>query len=437
MAIPTSLTPVSTTSFVILTSTGSEALVNAGCPFGVYSDSSSELYSTDFLSGASDQVSFVYRKLGGDVLDIELVPANVYASMEEATLEYSYIVNMHQAKNVMSNMLGQTTGTFDQDGNLKDSQLKTDLSGSHMALKYPKFSFGYAKKIAMGVGNVIGVGGDKNVYSASFDIISEVQDYDLQSLVSGAATTGSMDFAGKIGNKRISIKKMYYKTPAAAWRFFGMYGGLNVAGDMLNYSSYGYGQYSDATTYEVVPVWEHKLQARAYEDSIYTRCSHYSYEIKNNKIRLYPKPVNTTVSPSKFWFEFTVDDDSWTIDDKNQKSDIDGVNNMNTLPFGNIPYGNINGMGKNWIRNYSLALCKEMLGQIRGKFATLPIPNNNVTLNAEQLLSQAKDEKEKLREELKKALDELTYVEVAKREADMAEAALRTQVTIPNLIFTG
>ena len=437
MSVPTVLLPISTTSFVILPSTGSTAAVNAGCSFGIYSDSTSDLYSSDFISGAVDQVSFVYHKLGGDVLDIELVPANVYSSYEEATLEYSFIVNMHQAKNVMSSMLGQTTGTFDQDGNMKTSQLKTDLSGSHIALKYPRFQFGYAKKVATGVGNAVSVGGDRIVYSASFDIVEDQQDYDLQSIVSSSALTDDVDFTGKVGNKRISIQKIYYKTPASTWRFFGIYGGLNVAGSGMNYSPYGYGQYSDSTTYEIVPVWEHKLQARAYEDNLYTRCSHYSYEIHNNKVRIYPSPSSLSVTPSKFWIDFTVETDAWSSDNGSQKTDIDGVNNANTLPFGNIPYGNINGMGKNWIRSYSLALCKEVLGQVRGKFVSLPIPNNSVTLNAEQLLGQAKEEKEKLREELKKMLDELTYVEIAKRDAEIADATLKTQATMPTLIYTG
>ena len=108
------------------------------------------------------------------------------------------------------------------------------------------------------------------------------------------------------------------------------------------------------------------------------------------------------------WVEFSVAEDAWEESDDRQHG-ADGVNNMNALPFANIPFQNINSMGKQWIRRFSLALCKEMLGQIRGKFATIPIPGESVTLNASDLLSQAKEEQEKLREELKTTLDELTY----------------------------
>ena len=61
------LNPKSTTSAVILTSTGSAANVASAVPFGIYTA------SVDFLSGASLQVNYVYKKLGGDVVDIELV----------------------------------------------------------------------------------------------------------------------------------------------------------------------------------------------------------------------------------------------------------------------------------------------------------------------------------------------------------------------------
>ena len=95
---------------------------------------------------------------------------------------------------------------------------------------------------------------------------------------------------------------------------------------------------------------------------------------------------------------------------------VNGVNNINTLPFDNIPYENINSMGKQWIRNYALALCKEMLGQIRGKFQTVPIPGESVTLNYSSLLSEAQKEKEDLRQKLTDMLKEIEYPELSQRK---------------------
>ena len=132
MAIP-SLTPSATTSAIALTSTGSAALVAAALPLGVYSG------SAQFLSGAAAQVAYTYKKLGGDVLDIELTPSNVYANYEEATLEYSYLVNLHQSKNVISDALGSATGSFDYKGEF--------TAGTGSATKYHNFTFDYYLKM--------------------------------------------------------------------------------------------------------------------------------------------------------------------------------------------------------------------------------------------------------------------------------------------------
>ncbi len=114
-----------------------------------------------------------------------------------------------------------------------------------------------------------------------------------------------------------------------------------------------------------------------------------------------------------------------------------GVNNMNTLPFDNIPYENINSMGKQWIRKYALALCKEMLGQIRGKFTTMPIPGESVTLNHAELLGQAKEEQESLRTKLMEILDSVIYKELAKNDAEMTDAAAAAFKNSPLPIFVG
>ena len=219
------------------------------------------------------------------------------------------------------------------------------------------------------------------------------------------------------------------------WRFYGYYGGLNVVGN-LNY----YGQYSDDSTFEVIPVWQNKLQAMAYEDHIYTRLSHYSYEIRNNKLRIFPKPTsNSGFGYMRFmWFDFTVDDATEPWDQEGDiYGDQQGINNMNTLPFDNLPYENINAIGKQWIRRYALALVKETLGQIRSKFATIPIPGDSVNLNGDALVTQAREEQINLKEELKTNLEEMTYAKLVERDAQIAENTVKVQEEIPLLIYQG
>mgnify|MGYP003147380018 CR=1 FL=1 len=422
--MPTNLNPKSETSAIVLTSTGSTSLVTASLPFGVYNE------STEFLSGASAQVAYTYKKLGGDVVDIELTPSNVYAAYEEAVLEYSYIINLHQGKNVLSTVLGTQTGTFDHKGGLK-----TGPTGSN--IKYPRFSLGYSSRVGDGAAAAGGFGGTTPQYSASFLPRQNVQDYDIQKIIQDASDSGvdqsgnTVDYAGKINNKRVIVTKVYYRSPRAMWRFYGYYGGVGVVG---NYSTYG--QFADDSTFEVIPTWQNKMQAIMYEDSIFTRTSHYSYELINNKIRLYPTPSYwSDGNGEKMWVKFYVDMEPYETGSFN--AGVEGVNNLNTLPFDNIPYENINAIGKQWIRNYGLALCKEMLGQIRGKFTTMPIPGESVTLNHSELLSQAKEEQQQLKDKLKEMLKEVEYPALAKSDQELTDAASNVLKVTPLGIFVG
>jgi len=394
--------------------------------------------SEDFVSGAAFQVAYVYKKLGGDVVDIELTTANVYAAYEEAVLEYSYIVNLHQSKNMLSDALGDATGTFDHMGAIKSGALSSSLGDSRVELKYPRYQFSYSKKVGDGMASVAGFGGTVRQYSASFAPKSNQQDYDLQTIIETASTDGKddggnvVDFADKVGNKRVVVTRVFYKSPRAMWRFYGYYGGINMVGNMSTY-----GMYADDSTFELVPTWQNKMQAIMYEDAIYTRTSHYSYELIDNKLKLYPNPSTWGMSEKdRIWVRFYVDSNSWD-DDGRYESGAQGVNNMNTLPFGNIPYENINAIGKQWIRKYSLALCKEMLGQIRGKFAMLPIPGESVTLNHAELLSQAKDEQQQLKDKLMEILKEMEYTALAKQDSEKADSAQATLKNSPLPIFVG
>ena len=424
------IAPISETSTVILTITGSSNKVAAACPIGAYTG------SQGFLTGASKQVDYVYKKLGGDVVDIELTPANVYAAYEEACLEYSYIVNIHQGKNSLADSLGAATGSFNEEGQLIYAD---DLSGSNVELRYPRFQYAQARKIGAAVSTVGGYGGTNRIYSASFKPATDKQDYDLQTIIETASTSGQddggrpVDFDGAVdNNQRVVVTKVYYRSPRAMWRFYGYYGGVGVVG---NYSTYG--QFADDSTFEIIPTWQNKMQAIMYEDSIYTRTSHYSYEIKDNFLRLYPTPSYWGLDDmDRVWVEFFVDQSPWEVNTRYNEGML-GINNMNTLPYNNIPYENINSMGKQWIRKYALALCKEMLGQIRGKFTTMPIPGESVTLNHAELLGQAKEEQENLRTKLMEILDSVVYKELAKNDAEMTDAAASAFKNSPMPIFVG
>tara|TARA_Y100000034_G_C6873343_1_gene399047 strand:- start:406 stop:1698 length:1293 start_codon:yes stop_codon:yes gene_type:complete len=430
MARTTQLSPASTLSAVRLPATGTIGNVSASLAFGMY------FGSEDFQAGAVDQVAYTYKKLGGDVLDLEITEGNIYAAYEDAVLEYSYIVNIHQAKNSLSSMLGGTTGSFDQDGIIKSGSINretgVELSGSDVALRFPNLEFSYARRIGDAFSTETSVGGYETVYSASIPTKIRNQDYDLQSAIAGTASSDSNSpYYGKIGNSRILVKKVYYKTPSAMWRFYGYYGGLNTVGNLQNY-----GQFADDSQFQIVPVWQNKLQSMGFEDAIYTRNSHYSYELRNNILRIFPQ--TTGVSPTKIWVEFVIRNskDAWD-EDSDRSTNTTGINNLNTLPFENIPYKSINSIGKQWIRRFALAVSKEMLGHVRSKFGSIPIPGESITLNGADLISQGKEEQSALRDELKTVLDEMTYARLAEQEAGMSDSALKVQEKVPLTIFVG
>ena len=419
--MPTNLQPASTVSAVVLPATGDVSQVADQLAYGIY--------STDpFLRGAADQVAYTYNKLGGNILDIELTPRNVYNAYEEACLEYSYMINTHQAKNVLSDMLGNNTGSFDQDGELNAYEPGLDVKPN---LKFPRFQLGYATHLGRGVSVHAGIGASQEIYSASFEAVKDQQDYDLQKLIYSASIDGSAagaPFTGSVGKSAVTIQRVYFKTPQTMWRFFGGY----PVGTVGNLSTYG--MYADDSTFELVPAWQNVLQAYQFEEDMNVRASHYSFRINDNKLRIFPIPNGT--EPEKFWVDFRVSQDAFH-EEADRKYGADGVNNMNTLPFPNVPYKHINSIGKQWIRRFALALAKETLGQVRSKLGTIPIPGNDVTLNGPALISEAKDEQNSLREELKTVLDEMVYSALAEGDAALQNSLSDVVNKIPTGIYVG
>jgi hypothetical protein len=419
--MPTNLQPASTVSALVLPATGTHSDVLTSLAYGIYTTAS-------FISGAVDQVAYVYNKLGGNVLDLEITPGNVYNAYEEACLEYSYLINTHQAKNVLSDLLGNTTGSFDEDGEFTEYDKGLGVKPN---LKFPRFQLGYATHIGRGAGLHAGVGASQQVFSASFTPRRDVQDYDLQSIIYSASidgTTGGASFTGSVGKSAVTIQKVYYKTPRASWRFFG---GVAV-GTVGNLSTYG--MYADDSTFQLVPSWQNVLQAYAYEEDMNVRASHYSFKINDNKLRIFPSPDGNW--PSKFWVDFRVSEDAFD-EGSDRKYGADGVNSMNTLPFPNVPYININSIGKQWIRRFALSLCKETLGQVRSKLASIPIPGNDITLNGPSLVSEAKEEQSSLRDELKAVLDELVYSALAAGDSALQTSVNEALGKIPHGIYVG
>jgi hypothetical protein len=428
--MPTNLQPKSTVSSMVLPATGTLTAVSTTLAYGIYTSAGlADPGVRSFLSGAVDQVAYVYNKLGGNVLDLEITPSNVYNAYEEACLEYSYLLNTHQAKNVLSDMLGNTTGSFNQDGEFTAYDKGLDVKPN---LKFPRFQLGYATHVARGASLHVPVGASQRIYSASFTSVANQQDYDLQSIIYSASVDpgnpNALPYFGKVGKSAITIQNVYYKTAGSMWQFFGGY----PVGTVGNLSTYG--MYADDSTFQLVPAWQNVLQAYAFKEDMNVRASHYSFKINNNRLRIYPTPNGGF--PRKFWFDFRVSEDAFD-QQEDRKYGADGVNNLNSLPFPNVPYININSIGKQWIRRFALSLSKETLGQIRSKLASIPIPGNDVTLNGPALISEAKEEQTSLRDELKAVFDELIYGKLAEGDQALQASVQEVLAKIPQGIYVG
>lgn len=110
---------------------------------------------------------------------------------------------------------------------------------------------------------------------------------------------------------------------------------------------------------------------------------------------------------------------------------IEGISSFANIPYGNIQFSRINSMGRQWIREYTLANCKELLGLVRSKFSSIPIPGGDLNLNGSDLVSQGREDQEKLKTQMSDLLSDLTYDKMLESEAAKADNLQRVLKSIP------
>lgn len=367
--------------------------------FGIYDNDS------QFVADKSLMPTYVKLKLGFDCSGNSGVNAEISTNMidnnfEDSVSEYSGIVNAYHAKSNMAQLLGMMTGT---------------LSGSEN--KYPWQTLEFEKRVASAFGTEAGVGGDYTLHSGSFTVSENVQDYDL-SIVLGV-TTGS--------NEKLEIISVWHQPPYLAYRFYSQSSYINYS---LN--EFGIKYFTPETQFSLLPCWEDTLRTANYKYSHKLRRSNYTWEVKNNRLRIFPVPASSNV----VWVEYRIVKlDPFTVDHNDDS--VLGVSNISNVPFGYIPYSKLNSLSKQWIRRMTLALCKETLGNIRAKFSSIPIPQADITLNGSDLIQQGQKEADDLRLELKTLLNETLYSEIMKREQEKIEAEAQILKRIPTLICWG
>lgn len=377
------------------------SFVTGSTPFGFFDS------DPDFAAEADKIVEFTRRKLGEPVMHVHLSSSQVYASFEEACLEFSAIMNQYQAKSVLAQFLGSPTGS---------------LSGSENT--YPARLLEFQKRMAEPYGEEAGVGGSHAMHSASLELQVGVQKYDLQTILSGThpAMTGST------ANTRIQLRKVYHYSPLSTYRFFGTTSALNYLNNQFSFESF-----TPETVFYLLPIWEDILRGMQFKTSDKVRRSNYSYEVHNNVLTIYPPPGQNL----QLLIDFQLTPDPTVPANAQDAVMRRGVANLSNVPFGNITYSRVNSIGKQWIRRFAFCLAKETEGQIRAKMSSIPIPNGELTLNGPELISDARADMEALRAELRDMLEELTYDKLAAREAELAASIQASIKEIPLGIYIG
>ena len=352
-------------------------------------------------------ITFVKRKLGDDILSVELTSKQIWACFEEAFCEYGAVVNQYQAKSQLMNLMGSATGS---------------LAGGEQ--KFPRETLEFALRLAEPYISYAGLGGSYNTTSGSIQLIKGRQDYDLYTDLKDSAGVPIVSSSLNTLGGKMRIFELMHSNPQAAYRFFDTTSAINYLNNEFSFESF-----TPETVFYVLPVFEDILRGGQMAMSNKVRRSNYSYMIVGTKLRIYPMPVSDI--PPKLWARVGFQQDP--LNPAIKDPSIYGINNLSNVPFGNFAYNRVNSIGRQWTRQYALALSKEVLGLVRSKFSSIPIPGAELTLNGSDLISQGREEKEKLVTQLREMLDTLTYdklVETQAAKIDNLQKILRA-VPIP------
>lgn len=374
-------------------------LVSNPTPFGYY-DSDNE-----FTASADKTAGWCAKRLGYPIVDIELQDINFYACFEEAVTEYSSQVNQFNIRENLLNIKGAPTSS-----NLSQTQIGSSMAG--------------LVSLAKDYGSEAGSGGRVTYYTGSFTLTSGQQVYDLtdSSIVSFESGTPGVD--------SIEIKKILHEAPPAMVRYFDPFVGTGLGSQQMM-DTFGWGNYSPGVSFMMSPLYDDLLRLQAIEFNDMVRKSQYGFDLKNNRVRIFPIPQDRD-SGMKVHFHYILE-----ADRSNNVISRSVVSDYSNARYDRIAYSDINHVGKRWIEKYTLALAKEMLGAVRAKFSSIPIPNSDITLDGADLRSEAATEKELLITELRENMEATSRKALLEAKKDESEFMEQTLNRIPRAIYIG
>lgn len=379
---------------------GSSSFFPGDTPFGFYDN------DYEFQIDADKVADWCAKRLGYPVNDVELQDIQFYTCFEEAVTEYGAQLNAYNIRDNMLGLLGGNTGS--------------NLTGKHII---PSFAGIFS--LAAAYGTEAGTGGNITYYTGSITMTPGKQIYDL-------TDTNIVKLeAGSPGFDNIEIKRIYHDAPPALVRFFDPFIGTGI-GTQQMLDSFGFGNYSPGVSFMMMPIYADALRLQAIEFNDTVRRSAYSFDMSRDRLRIFPIPDGQNVT--KVYFDYVLKSDKTSGTSSIQTGTISDFSNV---PYENVIYTHINSVGRRWIYRYTLAIAKELLGYVRSKYSSLPIPNAEITLNGTELVANGQAEKEALIVELREILDSMSRQ--AQLERKQAEAdSLASQLTkIPMKIYIG
>ena len=378
-------------------------LVAGQTPYGTYDTDST--FKTDIIS----VTKWVAKRLGYPVLQLEIPSGSIYACFEESVNEYSQHINNYNIKNWMWEQYGEK------------SRISGSLSTGSANPVTP--TNGPSVQLSEKYGQLVNMGGNVDLKKGYITLSGSAQDYDLQDVWATDNEDG----------KRIEVQRVFNHAPSSVTRFYDPFAGSFDQRQMLD--NFGFGNVSPAISFVLKPISYDLARANAIETSDLVRKSAYSFELHNNNLRIFPKPQSSD-DGEKIWFDYYVKDD---IKNTNNISGSmqGGVSDPSNVPYKFITYSSINQPGRQWIRKFTSALAKELLGIIRSKYSGLPIPDAEVTLDGDSLKAEGREEKTQLLEELKEFLESVSLTEKLKAEAEEANAQQEVLNKAPLPIYIG
>ena len=377
----------------IVTWNGSSTFAAGQTPFGFYDS------DTAFQTDSDKVASFCAQRLGYPLMDVELQSGSFYACFEEAVTTYGNEVFQYKIRENYLSLEGAQTGSG-ANGKLINPTLD----------RYIQISKNY--------GTEAEVGGNITKYTGSLDLRQGIQTYDLDAWATSAGITGG-----------IEVRRVFYQAPPAILRYFDPYAGTGTGIQSLM-DAFDFGSYSPGVNFLLMPASYDALKVQAIEFNDQIRRSAYSFELVNNRLRIFPVPTNSG-SPL---FEY------YKSSDKSNAAIGSGtglVTNVGEVPYSNPTYANINSVGRQWIYRYTLALAKELLAYIRGKYTTVPVPGSEATLNQQDLLADSRAEKTELLTNLREMLEQTSRQAQLERKANEGDSLRRTLSDVPYVIYIG